>query len=133
VVIGNRLARASEDGWDSIRRAPGDPRSRGLCRSAAVRGERGVIANAGEAARVAAFFRGAGSWAVSTGGWSVVAPEPEALAICPRADAALQLRILQDLAAMSLERAAIADIFNWLPKAWFGVRLRARGGGAPDA
>jgi len=43
---------------------------------------------------------------------SVVAPEPEALAVPSAPDAALQLRILQDLAAMSLERAAIADILQ---------------------
>ena len=113
VVIGNRLARASEDGWDSIG-------ARRVIREAAdylglppsvVSAE--VIANAGEAARVATFF-GAPEVgrAIPSADVSVVAPEPEALAVPSAPDAALQLRILQDLAAMSLERAAIADILQ---------------------
>lgn len=111
VVLGRRIALAAESGWDSAT-------ARSAIREAAdylglpptqVSAE--IIANADEAARVAGFFGApeAGR-AIPRGGVALFEAEPLAAQSAP--DAALQLRILQDLAAMSLERAAIADILQ---------------------
>ncbi|WP_374245866.1 HDOD domain-containing protein [Zoogloea sp.] len=113
VVIGERLARAAEEGWDSAaaRRAIREAADYLALPPSAVSAE--VVANADEAARVAAFFGApeAGR-AIPRGAPFTAAPEPEAAAVPAAPDAALQLRILQDLAAMSLERVAIADILQ---------------------
>lgn len=111
VAIGDRLARAAEEGWDSAaaRRAIREAADYLGLPVSVVSAE--IIANAGEAARVAAFFGApeAGR-AIPRADVPVPVPEPPALPAAP--DASLQLRILQDLAAMSLERAAIADILQ---------------------
>lgn len=111
VAIGDRLARAAEEGWDSAaaRRAIREAADYLGLPVSVVSAE--IIANAGEAARVAAFFGApeAGR-AIPRADVPVPVPDPPALPAAP--DAGLQLRILQDLAAMSLERAAIADILQ---------------------
>lgn len=111
VVIGDRLARAAEDGWDSVaaRRAIREAADYLGLPVSVVSAE--IIANAGEAARVAAFF-GAPEAGRAIPRAEAPLPEPEPPAPPAAPDASLQLRILQDLAAMSLERAAIADILQ---------------------
>lgn len=112
VLLGQRLALAAEEGWASLA-------ARQALREAAdyvglpvesVRDE--VLANAAQAARIAASFGAveAGKIIATSGGAAMPEPEQAALPIAP--DAALQLRILQDLAALTFARAPLADILQ---------------------
>lgn len=114
VLLGQRLALAAEEGWASLA-------ARQALREAAdylglsiesVRDE--VLANAAQAARIAASFGAveAGKIIATSGGASAGMPEPEQAALPGAPDAALQLRILQDLAALTLARAPLADILQ---------------------
>ena len=123
VVLGHRLARAAEDGWDS-------QTARRTMREAAdyldlplnvVHAE--VLANAAEAARIAASFGAAEAGRIIPQGAqrpveaAPPAAPPPALPTAP--DATLQLRILQDLAAMTLGRTPIADILQLVAEGVF--------------
>ncbi|MCK6386425.1 MAG: HDOD domain-containing protein [Zoogloea sp.] len=114
VLLGQRLALAAEEGWASLA-------ARQALREAAdyvglsiesVRDE--VLANAAQAARIAASFGAveAGKIIATSGGASAGMPEPDQAALPGAPDAALQLRILQDLAALTLARAPLADILQ---------------------
>lgn len=111
VELGHRLARAAEEGWDSqaARRALRETADYLGLSVASIHPE--IVANAGEAARVAAFFGAPEAGRIIPQG-EAAPPEPEVPALPAAPDAALQLRILQDLAAMTLSRAAVADILQ---------------------
>lgn len=110
VLLAHRLARVADEGWDSIRgqqcmHEVADYLDQPL---ASVKDE--ILANAGEAARVARVF-GAPEAAglIPQAAPQAEAPPPSAPA---DPDARLQLRILHDLAEMSLARASIADVLQ---------------------
>jgi len=116
VLLGQRLALAAEEGWASLA-------ARQALREAAdyvglpiesIREE--VLANAAQAARIAASFGAveAGKIIATSGGPSSDLPDPgpEQAALPAAPDAALQLRILQDLAALTFARAPLADILQ---------------------
>ena len=110
VLLAYRLARVADEGWDSISgrqcmHEVADYLDQPL---ASVKDE--ILANAGEAARVARVF-GAAEAAVLI---PQAAPQPEAPPLPAPADPdeRLQLRILHDLAEMSLARASIADVLQ---------------------
>jgi len=120
VVLGHRLARAAEAGWDS-------QAARQVLREVAdylglppniVHAE--VLANAREAARIAASFGAPEAGKIIP--QSASSPEVEVSTPPPQPsapDAALQLRILQDLAAMTLARASIGDILQLVAEGVF--------------
>lgn len=121
VLLGQRLALAAEEGWASLA-------ARQALREAAdyvglpvetVREE--VLANAAQAARIAASFGAveAGKIIATSGGASAGLPEPEQAALPTAPDAALQLRILQDLAALTFARAPLADILQLVAEGVF--------------
>ncbi len=110
ILLAHRLARLADGGWDS-------PGGRQCLHEVAdyldqpltaLRAE--IIANAGEAARVAREF-GATE---AAGLIPQVAPEPEETMIQGTVvpDVRLQMRVLHDLAEMSLARANIADVLQ---------------------
>lgn len=110
VLLGQRLARAAEEGWDT-------PAGRQCLRevadyvglpAAAVQAE--ILANAVEAARIARTF-GAPEAAkmIPLGG---LPSEPLAPPAPSGPDAQLQLRILQDLTEMIMSRAGIVNILQ---------------------
>lgn len=112
VVLGHRLARAAESGWDS-------PAGRQAIRDvadylgqsvSAVQAE--VIANAAEAARVAGTFGAPEAARIIPHRDLPLEPEVPAVVIPVGPDAGLQLRILHDLTALTLSRASIADILQ---------------------
>jgi HD-like signal output (HDOD) protein len=112
VVLGHRLARAAESGWDS-------PAGRQAIRDVAdylgqspsvVQAE--VIANANEAARVAGTFGAAEAAKIIPHRDQLAEPEIPAVVIPSGPDAGLQLRILHDLTALTMSRASIADILQ---------------------
>ncbi|HQA11447.1 GAF domain-containing protein, partial [Zoogloea sp.] len=120
VVLGHKLARAAEEGWDS-------PSARLVLRETAdyldlpvnvIYAE--VLANAGEAARIAASFGAVEAGRMIPQGELPAEPEMSQQAVVPSApDASLQLRILQDLAAMTLERTPVADVLQLVAEGVF--------------
>jgi HD-like signal output (HDOD) protein len=110
VLLGQRLARAAEEGWDT-------PVGRQCLRDvaeyvglpvAAMQAE--ILANAGEAARIARTF-GAPD-AAKMIPRSELPSEPLVPPLQSGPDAQLQLRILQDLGEMIMSRARIVDILQ---------------------
>lgn len=114
VLLGQRLALAAEDGWASLaaRQALREVADYVGLPIESVREE--VLANAAQAARIAASFGAveAGKIIATSGGPSSGLPELEQAALPGAPDAALQLRILQDLAALTFARAPLADILQ---------------------
>ena len=120
VVLGHKLARAAEEGWDS-------PSARLVLRETAdyldlpvnvIYAE--VLANAGEAARIAASFGAVEAGRMIPQGELPPEPEMSQQAFVPSTpDASLQLRILQDLAAMTLERTPVADVLQLVAEGVF--------------
>lgn len=119
VVLGHRLARAASEGWDSVvgRQALRDVADYLEMPMASVRAN--VLANAGEAARVASVFGTPEVARIIPCG--VTQPDTEALApsVPVGPNALLQLRILHDLAAMTLGRSSIADILQLVAEGVF--------------
>ncbi len=112
VVMGHRLARAAEEGWDSqaarrVLRETADYLDLPL---SIINAE--VLANAGEAARIAASFGAPEAAQIIPRSRAPLQPETDVPAQPPAPDASLQLRILQDLAAMTLDRSPLADILQ---------------------
>ena len=114
VRLGQRLALAAEQGWNA-------PAARQVLRETAdyvgapadvVRDE--VLANAAQAARIAASFGAAeaGQIIAKSTREGAAAAEAEPAPAAPVPDAALQLSILQDLAALTLARAPLSDILR---------------------
>ncbi len=115
VRLGQRLALAAEGGWSA-------PVARQVLRETSdyvgvpidtVREE--VVANAAQAARIAASFGAAEAGQIIARSSQEAPSPPEVGPVAPAAvreapDAELQLRILHDLAAMTLDRAPLPEI-----------------------
>lgn len=112
VVLGHRLARAAESGWDTTigKQAVRDVADYLGQSVSAVQAE--VIANASEAARVAGTFGAPEAARIIPHRDLQTEPEVPVAASPSGPDAGLQLRILHDLTALTLSRAGIADILQ---------------------
>ena len=123
VLLGQRLALAAEGGWTSLaaRQALREMADYLGLPIETVRDE--VLANAAQAARIAASFGAveAGQIIATSGGSNAGVPEfePEPAGPPVEPDAALQLRILQDLAALTFARAPLADILQMVAEGVF--------------
>ncbi|MCK6392574.1 MAG: HDOD domain-containing protein [Zoogloea sp.] len=110
ILLAHRLARVADEGWDSIGGRQSMHEVADYLDQPVATVREDILANAAEAARVARVF-GAPE---AAGLIPQAAPLPETAA--PPApvdpDARLQLRILHDLAEMSLARANIADVLQ---------------------
>lgn len=112
VVLGHRLARAAEAGWDTTvgRQAIRDVADYLGQSVSAVQAD--VLSNANEAARVASSFGAAEAAKIIPHRDLPAEVEVPAVVTPAGPDAGLQLRILHDLTALTLSRAGIADILQ---------------------